>query len=116
GRADVDPEGRYVPERRLDHRHDRPDHDDGDQRDRRAEPSEGRQSGKGEGTGLEPGEPGPQARAGLLGCRCWRCGHQAPLEAVCWIAPRTCAGLPVMAWPTWVLIWFSTEVQFASPG
>ena len=29
---------------------------------------------------------------------------QLPLLAVCWIAPRTCAGLPVMAWPTWVLI------------
>ena len=41
---------------------------------------------------------------------------QLPLLAVCWIAPRTCAGLPVMAWPTWVLIMFSTDVQFASDG
>src|SRR5712664_1851193 len=38
---------------------------------------------------------------------------QPPLLAVCWIAPRICAGLPVMAWPTWVLIMFSTDVQFA---
>jgi len=41
---------------------------------------------------------------------------QLPLLAVCWIAPRTWAGLPVMAWPTCVLIMFSTEVQFASAG
>ena len=41
---------------------------------------------------------------------------QLPLLAVCWIAPRTCAGLPVMAWPTCVLIMFSTDVQFASAG
>src|SRR5215813_11177883 len=41
---------------------------------------------------------------------------QPPLVAVCWIVLRICCGLPVMAWPSVVLIWFSTVVQFGLDG
>src|SRR3984885_10750289 len=38
------------------------------------------------------------------------------LVAVCWMVPRTCDGLPVMAAPTLVLIWLPTVVQLAFGG
>ena len=41
---------------------------------------------------------------------------QLPVVAVFWIAPSTEAGLPVMAWPIVVLIWFSTVVQLVWAG
>ena len=41
---------------------------------------------------------------------------QLPVLAVCWIAFRMFCGLPVIAWPSVVLIWFSTVVQLVADG